>query len=163
MLDDSPQIRAHWRNSEGRDFPTELDISFVGESVTGQLHFATNIPAQRISRVYGDLGTLEYDPDNLIIRNLQAATLPGAFAKIEVPWKQFRESTRNLITNLARFSRSEIHYFSGMRVLFAQFYRATQSGEDLPVPYSEVRRTVSLLDRIFDQCREKAQTEGIKQ
>jgi len=154
MLDASPQINAHWRSSEGRDFPTELDVSFVGESVTGQLHFATNIPAQRISRVYGERGTLEYDPDNLVIRKLQSASLPGAFAKIEIPWKQFREGTGNLISNLIRFSRSEIHYFSGMRLLFAEFYRATLSGGDLPIPYSEIRRTVSILDEIFDQCHE---------
>lgn len=159
LLDEQPQIDAHWYRSEGRDFPTELTVMLRGKSVTANLLFATNIQAQRITRVYGKQGAYEFDPDGQTIRRIRQPAAPGAFGKIEMPFRQWREGAGNLRRNLMRFARSDIHYFGGMRGLFESFYRTVRDGGELPIAYDEMLRITRLMDEIFSQCaaREAAQ------
>ena len=154
LLDGRPAVTAHWFARGGAAFPTELRAHLQGATMTGMLVFDTGIEAQRVTRIYGTAGCLEVDLDGQTIRRRQKARLPGAFAKIETPWRQWTEASRNLGRNLLRFARSEIHYFSGMRTLFDTFYQAIGVGGEPPISDAEILRVTQIMDAIFEECRD---------
>ncbi len=160
MEDDQPELIGNWYTQSDYDFPTELQISFQGRRQSGSLTFSTRIPPQRITRIYGAKGTLEVDFDAQTVRLNSIAKLPGAFAKLELPWKHFRNSIWNLSNNLWRFAKADIHYFAGMKTLCERFYESIQTGSAPPIPPHEVHRVTLLMDRIFDHCREQSLTNS---
>jgi predicted dehydrogenase len=138
-------------------FPTELRVLLRGEETTGTLLFTSAArPVQRLARVYGTKGSAEIDVDGRVLRRARAAALPGAFAKIEVPFRHLCEAGRLLARNAWKFFRSDIHYFAGMNRLFTLFYQAILEGGPPPIPYSEIYRVTALMDEIF----ERSQVEG---
>jgi hypothetical protein len=97
---------------------------------------------------------------SLTVRILRGESYPGAFAKLEVPLQQVRESCGNLKRNAGRFLRGRLHYFEGMKRLFENFYDVVRDGTaretsevSPPVTHREALRVTSIMDRIFDQCR----------
>ncbi|HID20992.1 MAG TPA: hypothetical protein EYP14_01135 [Planctomycetaceae bacterium] len=155
LTDEEPEVWATWFSHEERyPFPTELRVHLRGRRVTGSLLFTSAVrPRFRRTRVYGTAGTLDVDLEGQVLRHERDARLPGVFAKLETPWWQWREAFRNLTTNIRRFCRSDLHYFAGMRRLFALFYAAIRDGGAPPVPYEEIIRFTRLLDTIFASCR----------
>lgn len=151
--DAAPVVRAHWFALGAAEFPTELRVHLRGHSVTGSLLFATTIGAQRITRVYGERGCLTVDLDAQSVVRQRPPRLPGAFAKIETPWRNWRECGSSLRRNLGRFIRSDLHYFAGMSGLFQAFYSAILTGGPLPIPCTELHRVTRIMDTIFAQCR----------
>ena len=149
-----PRIEARWDRMK-YDFPTELWVQLRGAEVTGSLTFSSNVYAQRVTRVYGDKGMLEVDFDAQTIRRHTAPKLPGAFGRLEMPFRQWREGARNLRRNLWRFLKCEIHYFSGMRNLMAEFYRSIQQGTEQPISNAEMLRVTRIMDEIFADCRSR--------
>ena len=152
LPDAHPRIEARWDRVKF-DFPTELWVQLRGAEVTGSLTFTSSVYAQRVTRVYGDKGMLEVDFDAQTIRRHAAPILPGAFGKLELPFRQWREGARNLRRNLWRFLKSEIHYFSGMRNLMEEFYRSIQQGSAPPISHPEMLRVTRIMDEIFVDCR----------
>ena len=152
LVDESLEIDAHWFSRTG-GFPTDLRAHFRSGAATASLSFDTAIEPQRVTRIYGERGLLEVDLDAQVIRRQSRPRLPGAFGKLETPFHQWREASRNLRRNLWRFVRSDIHYFGGMHELFRRFYSAIRNEAAPPIPYREIRRVTSLMDQIFDQCR----------
>ncbi len=152
LPDAHPRIEARWDRVK-YEFPTELWVQLRGAEVTGSLTFTSSVYAQRVTRVYGDKGMLEVDFDAQTIRKHAAPKLPGAFGKLELPFRQWREGARNLRRNLWRFLKSEIHYFSGMRNLMAEFYRSIQQGSAPPISHAEMLRVTRIMDEIFADCR----------
>ena len=53
----------------------------------------------------------------------------------------------------SRFLKSEIHYFSGMRNLMAEFYRSIQHNTEQPITNVEMLRVTRIMDEIFADCR----------
>ncbi|MCA9108378.1 MAG: Gfo/Idh/MocA family oxidoreductase [Planctomycetaceae bacterium] len=153
LTDLQPRVDAHWYASGNATFPTEMVAHLRGKTVTGSLFFSTRIQHQRISRVYGPRGGLEVDHDGQTIRFIRQSTLPGAFGKIEIPWRHWREGARNLRQNLWRFLKSDIHYFAGMRTLFELYYRSILDGTPPPIAYDEMLRVTRLMDVMFRHCR----------
>jgi predicted dehydrogenase len=155
LPDDHPAIMAAWRDTHDIGFPTDLSAVIWGKTVTANLTFNSHArPLQRVVRVYGTGQMIEVDFDGQVIRRTRVARLPGAFAKLEVPFKQWRESAKALRKAVRRFARSEIHYFAGMRELFSRFYAAVRGGGQPPVPATEIRRVTALMHRMFDVCRD---------
>ena len=140
LLDESPEIHAHWTMTDRFPFPTELFVSLRGREVTGTLTFLSTIAAQRITRVYGSKGHLEVDLDAQTIRRVGPPRLPGAFGKLDVPFRQWREAARNFRRNLWRFAKGDIHYFAGMKNLFERFYQSIQQDTPLPIEPAEMVR-----------------------
>ncbi len=159
LRDERPEIIARWSGRE-HGFPTELFVWIQGAEVTGQLTFLSRIAAQRITRLVGEQGALTIDFDGQTIRQEAPPKMPGAFGKLELPFRQWREGARNLRRNVWRFIRSDIHYFAGMRELFRRFYDSLIEGGDPPISTAEMRRVTWIMDEIFRQCRqaEKAVT-----
>ncbi len=160
LEDDQPELIGNWHTQPELDFPTELQISFQGRRQSGSLTFSTRIPPQRITRIYGEKGTLEVDFDAQTVRLNALAKLPGAFAKLELPWKHLRNSIWNSTNNLWRFAKADIHYFAGMKTLFEKFYESIQTGSESPVSAHEVHRVTLLMDRIFEHCSEQSLTSS---
>jgi len=154
MEEDQPQLQGGWRTRNGWNFPTELNISLHGTTQSGSLTFSTLLPPQRITRVYGNTGLIDIDFDAQTLRLSSQPRLPGAFAKLESASRQFGNGLWNLQQNFWKFARAEIHYFAGMKNLFAAFYDAIQHGTPLPIPPMEIERVTWLMDRMFAHCRE---------
>jgi predicted dehydrogenase len=160
LTDERPAIVANWWKKPGIDVPTEMFVHLRGQSVTGILTFATTIAAQRITRVYGTRGALEVDLDSQSVVRIAASALPGAFAKIDAPWRRKREASRAFRSNVLRFLRSDIHYFAGMRTLFERFQDAVRNpNAPWPVSGQEMLRVTRLMDDIFAACT-KAERDG---
>ena len=154
LPDAHPRVEARWDRTKS-EFPTELWVQLRGAEVTGSLTFTSSVYAQRVTRVYGDQGMLEVDFDAQTIRRHAAPKLPGAFGRLEMPFRQWREGARNLRRNMWRFLKSEIHYFSGMRNLMAEFYRSIQENTPQPISNAEMLRVTRIMDEIFADCRSR--------
>tara|TARA_R110002072_G_scaffold155657_2_gene306085 strand:- start:140283 stop:141464 length:1182 start_codon:yes stop_codon:yes gene_type:complete len=155
LTDPEPELQASWFSRFKQiPFPTELRAHLRGEQVTGSLLFTSSTkPCHRLTRVYGTKGGLEVDLDSQLIRADKRNRYPGAFAKIEEPWRQVRESVANLSRNLCSFWKGELHYFEGMKRTFQLFYEAVRDGSEGPISYDEMIRVTQIMDRIFEECR----------
>ena len=162
LRDERPAVVANWWSKPGFTFPTELFVHVRGEETTGVLVFSTSIAPQRLTRVYGTKGTLEIDLDAQSVTRIALATLPGAFGKIDAPWRRKREHARALWRNVRRFLRSDIHYFAGMGSLFQHFQNAVRDpGSKWPVSGEEMIRVTRIMDEIFAACRAAARNDAI--
>jgi len=155
LPDAEPELQATWFSRFNHiPFPTELRAHLRGECVTGSLLFTSSTkPCHRLTRIYGTVGSLEVDLNSQLIRSDTVGRYPGAFAKIEEPWRRVRESTANLARNMHRFWKGELHYFDGMKQTFLKFYEAVRDGAESPIGYDEMIRVTLIMDRIFDDCR----------
>jgi len=153
LADQQPEILGGWSRRAGFDFPTELSLSFQGTRQSGSLTVSTYMPPQRLTRIYGTRGMVDIDFDTQTLRWNRLTQLPGAFGKLEAPWQHVRNAGWNLMNNLRRFARSEIHYFAGMKTLLEQFYAAIQGQAPHPIPHHDTYRVTRLMDRIFEHCR----------
>lgn len=162
LSDADVEIQATWFSRHKHiPFPTELRAHLRGESVTGSLLFTSSTrPCHRLARLYGTNGTLEVDLNSQLIRVDRVDRYPGAFAKIEVPWRHVRESTRNLARNVRRFWNGELHYFDGMKEMFLRFYEAILEGTESPISHDEMIRVTGIMDRIFNECRKGEAARG---
>ena len=159
LQDERPHVDGRWWSRPDLEFPTEMLAHFRGERVTGVLTFATSIPAQRITRVYGEKGTLEVDFDAQTVIRTSPPALPGALGKLDAPWARRRESMRAMRRNLWRFVRSDIQYFAGMRELFERFQRSIAAPEEeWPIAPTEMLRVAHIMDDIFSACRSADRT-----
>jgi predicted dehydrogenase len=155
LPDERPTVRAEWFGGARWGFPTELRASLRGAAASASLFVsAAAAPVQRVARIYATRGTVEVDFDTRLVRQAHQSRLPGCLAKIEGPYRQWREAAGGLRRNLARFARNELHYFAGMGRLFRVFYRAIREGRGPPIPYSDVRRVTWIMDEVFRSCHE---------
>jgi predicted dehydrogenase len=153
LLDENPRVWATWFSRPAGGPPTELRVLLQGTEVTANVLFSSAAPSlQRLVRLYGTGPCVEVDLDGQVIRCSRPASLPGAFGKIQVPWRHFREAGRALGRNVGRFLRSDLHYFAGMNRLFRLFYRAVREGGEPPIPYREIQRVTAIMDTIFGAC-----------
>jgi predicted dehydrogenase len=157
LPDEEPQIQATWFGPKGvAGIPTELRVLLRGREVTASLLFsAAARPSQRVARILGTKGSVEVDLDARIVRHLRGPELPGALGKLDVPFRQMRESFRHLTRNAWHFLRGDLQYFGGMNTLFRRFYQAAAAGMEPPIPYAEIRRVTAVMDAIFAACAEE--------
>ena len=154
LTDEHPLVTAQWWERPGVGFASDLFVHVRGDRVTGTLTFSSAIAPQRITRVYGSKGALEIDLDAQRVVRVAPPSLPGAFGKIDGPWRQRREAGRAFWRNVWRFARSDIHYFAGMRGLFEAFQNVIRTPSAAwPVTPEEMLRVTRLLDEIFAACK----------
>jgi hypothetical protein len=103
---------------------------------------------------------VEADFDGRLLRRFRGTSLPGPFARLQVPFRHLREATRSLARNARRFLRCDLQYFAGMNRLFRLFYEAIQEGKKPPIPYREIRRVTALMDAIFRCCDREADAKS---
>jgi predicted dehydrogenase len=154
MPDAVPAIHARQFSLEGdQSLPSELRVLLYGARCTGVLTFSSAIrPTRRVTRVYGTRRALEVDLDARSVTIDRAASLPGAFSKVQLAWRRVAGAGCNLRTNLARLYRSDLHYFEGMHRLFTQFYEAIATGAPTPVSHADAIRVTRVMDAVFASC-----------
>lgn len=156
LLDDpKPRVLATWFGEvSGARTPTELRVILQGRRMTANLVFSSTMrPVQRLARIHGTRQSIEVDLDGRTIRRYRAPSLPGAFGKLEAPFRQMTESARSFVKALSRFALGRIHYFAGMNKLFRLFYESILTGAASPIPPADVLRVTGLMDDIFHRCR----------
>jgi predicted dehydrogenase len=163
LPDENPQIQGFWvPSAESGGVATELRILLRGAETTASLVSSCAArPVQRVTRVYGTLQSVEVDLDGRLVRSYPAPKLRGALSRIEIPYRHLREARRHFWRAVRRFLKNEIHYFTGMRNLFEQFYRAIIEQGPPPIPYREIRRVTAIMDGIFVACREAPRDEPV--
>lgn len=156
LVGDDIEMTAAWLHN-GNVIPADLRVELWDADVTGTLLFTSKVkPHSRITRVYGEDATIEVDFDAQSIRTLKPFSTPGAFQKLERPTRQLFEAAGNLSRNLWRFAKGDIHYFHGMRNLFAEFYDSVLNDVAPPIAYSEMVRVTRLMGDIFAECERRA-------
>jgi predicted dehydrogenase len=154
LRDNQPRVWATWFATTG-SAPTELRVLLRGSEVTANILFSSTArPVQRVVRVYGTRACAEVDFDGRVLRWVRPAGLPGALAKLEMPWRHLSEAGRSLGRQIWRFLRSDLQYFAGMNRLFRAFYRAIATGGQSPTPPGDIRRVTAIMDQIFEVCRQ---------
>lgn len=158
LVGDDVEMTATWLRN-GNVIPADLRVELWDTEVTGTLLFTSRVkPHARVTRVYGENATLEVDFDGQTVRFLKPCAAPGAFQKLERPARQLFEAAGNLARNAWRFAKGDIHYFHGMRNLFAAFYDSILHDTEVPIAYDEMVRVTRVMDDIFMQCREREST-----
>jgi predicted dehydrogenase len=153
--DEAPRIFAITpARSEHGGLAAELRATIVGTRTSGSILFSSAIrPLQRRARVLGTRGSIEVDLESRSVSPYLSPSLPGPLARVELPWRGTLRTARIFRTNLRRFCRSQLHYFDGMRSLFAAFHAAILDGAPMPVPHQHALRITALLDAILTDCR----------
>jgi predicted dehydrogenase len=157
LKDDQPRI---WANCFGpaNSPPTELRVMLRGERVTATILFSSTArPVQKVVRVFGTRAMVEVDFDSRQLRWSRPMAAPGAFAKLEAPFRHCVEAGCSLGRNLWQFVRGDLQYFAGMNRLFRDFYRAIEKGGASPTPPEDLRRVTAIMDAIFVACAQDAE------
>jgi predicted dehydrogenase len=162
LRDEMPRIAGFSFSPPGGPwFPTELRVLIHGRHVTGALTFtASALPAQRVVRVLGTRGSIEVDFDGRLIRSMPSPSMPGPLARVEIPWRQFREAWGNWKRNASRLLHADLHFFAGMQCLFTEFYRAILEDGAPPIAYDEIVRVARISDAIFASAVDRAAPGG---
>jgi predicted dehydrogenase len=153
LLDEHPKIFATTDGTSARTPSTELRVLIQGAEATANVLFSSRArPVARTAKLYGTKATVEIDMEARTLRWHRGGRLPGALAKVDLPWQHVREAMRNLRQNTWDFLRFRQQYFAGMRELFRRFYASILAGQQPPIAYGQIRRVTAWMDDIFEQC-----------
>ena len=106
-------------------------------------------PVGHFLRLYGTRGTVHAD---FRLRTAVAdaeQTVPSALGRLLPALRQGLDYLRAARANVWRFTKSDFHYFAGMRRLMTEFYRSIRDDLPPPIEYALILRTTELMDRII--------------
>ncbi|HET7824242.1 MAG TPA: Gfo/Idh/MocA family oxidoreductase [Anaeromyxobacter sp.] len=143
------------RFGDARDeFHDELRMLLSGERATASIQFSCHArPVQLAVTVRGTRGEAAVSLEARTLRVVRGSSMPGPFQKVDWARNDAVEAGRELLHRAGDLARARLHYFEGMRELFARFYAAAAGTAAPPVPLEEARRTTAVLDEVFRQCR----------
>jgi predicted dehydrogenase len=156
VRDPAPTVRAFWYStSQAAVCPTELRVLVIGGRTSGSIVFSSATrPIRSVAHVFGTLGSVEVDLDARTVTRSPRAALPGALAKVEVPFRRMLDAAGQVAKNARRLWRFDLHYFEGMRRLIECHHASIRTGSTMPIAHTEALRLTSLLDDVFRECRE---------
>ncbi|HEY6004593.1 MAG TPA: Gfo/Idh/MocA family oxidoreductase [Anaeromyxobacter sp.] len=166
--DELPSVRAtglrlrRERFGDARDhFHDEIRVLLAGERATASVHFSCHArPVQLALAVYGTRANVAVSLDARTMRAVRGSSMPGPFQKVDWARNDAVEAGRELWRRAGDLARARLHYFEGMRELFARFYAAAAGAKAPPVPFEEALRTAAVLDEVFHQCRAERAPAG---
>lgn len=143
------------RFGDARDeFHDELRMLLAGERATASVQFSCRArPVQLAVTVRGTRGDAVLSVEARTLRLARGSSMPGPFQKVGWARNDAVEAGRELLRTAGDLARARLHYFEGMRELFARFYAAAAGKAPAPVPLEEARRTTAVLAEAFRQCR----------
>jgi predicted dehydrogenase len=159
--DHAPKIHAfgftrrHARFGDVRDsMYDELRLVIEGRRTTVYGTFSSHIrPTAHFLRVYGTKNTAHVDYVMRTVTLDAAPTMPSAIGRLVPAFEQAARFVREGAKNVARFGRSEFHFFSGLNHLFRGFYRSILDDGPPPIAYRDILRISAMLDDIFRQLQ----------
>lgn len=145
-------LRSRRFGDERDDMLDELRVMIQGERVSACGLFSSHArPAGHFLRVYGTEATAHVDFNMRTVTLDPQQRLPSAVGRLVPAFDQSMAYAREGGRNLARFARSEFHYFSGLNHLIRRFYASIEDGAPLPISYRDMLRVAAMMDEIFRQ------------
>ncbi|MEO7361644.1 MAG: Gfo/Idh/MocA family oxidoreductase [Gemmatimonadaceae bacterium] len=161
LPDDRPHITAHaWqRDLRGGDafaMPDELRIMLKGARVSAYATFSAHSrPVSHYLTVFGTRNTLHLDFVAGTLTRRSTPSLPGSLGRLSCGFDQAWKHAQSAGSNVVRFVRGDYDQMSGLRYLFASFYRCIRECTSPPIPYADILRVSAIVDEVFAQCPSK--------
>ncbi len=134
------------------DFVDELRVLIEGERTTFSGTFSAHVkPHGHFLRVYGTKASAHADFVSRTVTLEPDATLPSAIGRVVPAFQQGARFLKEGAKNVARFAKSDFHFFSGLHHLIRAFYESIERGSPPPIPYADILRVAAWLDEIFRQ------------
>jgi len=156
---DSPNVIAHGfvspllRSIEEYDIIDELRVIISdSERFTAYFTFSSHIrPTLHLLRVYGSKNAIEIDHDKQTLITIRGSSYKSFLEKIIPSCTYAGQYSSNLVNNVLRFVRRDLHPKSGSKYLIESLYKSITHDTPLPIPYKEIRLTMKIMDEIFSQ------------
>jgi predicted dehydrogenase len=134
------------------DMLDELRVVLRGRRVSAYGTFSSHArPAGHFVRVFGTKNTAHADFWMRTVTLDASPKLPSAIGRVTPAFDQALEFLREGGKNVARFVKSDFHFFSGLNRLIALFYDSITGGAELPISYRDMLRITAMMDEIFRQ------------
>jgi predicted dehydrogenase len=137
----------------------ELRVTLHGAHTSAYATFSCHArPVGHCLRVYGTKNTAHVDfmARTVVLERKQA--LPSAVGRLVPSFLTAKDYMRQGMKNVGRFSRSQFHYFDGMRTLLTDFYLSIERDTEPPIAYREILRVSAMMDDIFQQVYPEARS-----
>jgi len=108
-------------------------------------------PVANTLKVYGTKNTVELDFANRTVVLAASQRYPSALGRLAPAFQMTGRYFRQARRNVSAFRRSEFQYFAGMSTLLELFYAGIRAGAPPPIPYTEILRTMDIMDRVIEQ------------
>jgi len=133
-------------------FLDELRVMIRGAHTSAYATFSAHArPIGHTLRVYGTKNTAHVDFATRTVVLERTQTFPSALGRLAPPFLVAKDYLRQGLRNLNSFSHSRFQYFDGMRRLLNEFYLSIEQDSSPPIPYKEILRVSSMMERIFEQ------------
>ena len=99
---------------------------------------------------------LDHDQDMLL--KLRGARFKSYGEKFLPQLDLASQLVGNVLTNVRTFLARDFHMKSGMKFLIESFYRSISDGTPLPISYREILLTARIMDSIFEQLANGAES-----
>lgn len=134
------------------DFCDELRVMIAGARTTFHGTFSAHVkPHNHFLRVYGTKATVHADFVARTVTLEPDASLPSAIGRVVPAFQHGARFLKEGARNVARFARSDFHFFSGLHHLIRAYYESIAQGTPPPISYSDMLRVSAWLDEIFRQ------------
>jgi predicted dehydrogenase len=158
--DEAPEVsafattRRERRFGDARDaMADELRVVLRGRRTTAYATFSGHArPAAHFLRVYGTRRSLHADFAGRTVVFDDGAKLPSAIGRLLPAFSMSREYAREGFRNVARFARSDYHFFAGLNRLLRLFYRGILDGGPPPIASRDILRVSAVMDEVFRQA-----------
>ncbi len=154
LQDEFPQIEAVAFSGDpsGSETLDELRVIIRGARTSAYATFSSHArPVGQTLRIYGTKNTafVDFVARTVVLERKQA--FPSALGRLFPAFLTAKDYLGQGFRNVGRFRRARFHFFDGMRTLLTEFYRSIEENTPPPIPYEEILRVSSLMDRIFEQ------------
>jgi predicted dehydrogenase len=146
-------VRRRARFGDDRDrMMDELRLVIRGKRTTVYGTFSSHVrPPGHFVRVYGTRNTAHVDYTMRTVTLESSSTLPSAIGRLVPAFSQAAQFVRAGGKNVARFAKSDFHYFSGLNYLFQSYYRSILEDGPAPISHRDILRVSAMLEEIFSQ------------
>ncbi len=164
---DSPRVIAHGfvspmltRMGE-KSIVDELRVIVADENATtAYFTFSSQMrPSLHQFRIYGHRNGLLLDQDNETLVRLNGKRYKSYAEHSVSPLVLSKQYLGNVAANAKRFLTNDFHPKAGLKCLIESFYASIREGTPLPIPYREIVLTAYIMEQIFHQVRQPAQSE----
>lgn len=147
------RVRRASRFGDARDdMHDELRTLIDGERVSAYATFSAHSrPAAHFARVYGTKNTAHVDYLARTVTLEGVADLPSAIGRLVPAFTHAASYVAEGAKNVARFAKSDFHYFAGLNHLIAAYYDSILDGRPLPISHRDILRVSAWMDEIFRQ------------
>lgn len=130
-----------------------------GESATAYFTFSSQMrPSLHQFRIYGPTNGLLLDDDEHTVIKLRGERYKSYAEKFIPPVAMAGQYLGNALENMKLFLKRDFSMKAGMRNLIKAFYHSITEGGPVPVPYREIVLTCRIMETIFNQLGQKAES-----